>query len=179
MSRWTSNRRPSMPSSEVTTSITDVRRTPGVSGRSIGALQNLAEVAQSPYSWEDHDMAAICRLPPSPSIVASVDHSFLELCGESHLRNPLRGNLHGGICEGGERRGGHGRPKRHEAGNCGYSQGKTYSPPGSPLLGEMSGLRGQGTRSSGRRRTVLLCAREFRYALLQHVKRDEVMPPSV
>jgi hypothetical protein len=27
----------------------------------------------------------------------------------------------------------------HEAGNGGYSQGKTYSTPGSPLLGEMSG----------------------------------------
>jgi hypothetical protein len=37
----------------------------------------------------------------------------------------------------------------HEAGNGGYSQGKTYSTPGSPLLGEMdliqASRRGSGT----------------------------------
>jgi hypothetical protein len=36
MSLWTSSRRPSTPSSEATTGITDVRRTPGASGSSIG-----------------------------------------------------------------------------------------------------------------------------------------------
>ncbi len=38
----------------------------------------------------------------SGSIVELVDslyHTLLELCGESHLRNPLRGNLHGGVGE--------------------------------------------------------------------------------
>jgi hypothetical protein len=32
-----------------------------------------------------------------PSFVVPMDHSFLKLRGESRLRNPLRGNLHGGI----------------------------------------------------------------------------------
>jgi hypothetical protein len=54
----------------------------------------------------------IYRTPPLPSFVATLDHTFLELCGESYLRNPLRGNLHGGVCEGGERWCCHGGPKR-------------------------------------------------------------------
>src|SRR5205823_12404863 len=50
------------------------------------------------------DVGEICRNPPSPPIVAPLDHPFLERGGESRLRNPLHGNLHGGICEGREHR---------------------------------------------------------------------------
>src|SRR5207302_5359454 len=46
----------------------------------------------------------ICPNPPSPPIVAPMDHTFLGRGGESRLRNPLHGNLHGGICEGRQHR---------------------------------------------------------------------------
>ena len=68
-----------------------------------GGLPNLAEVAQSPNAREGNDVDEVHCIPSSPSLVASADHPFLEQCGESRLRNPLRGNLHGGVCEGGGR----------------------------------------------------------------------------
>src|ERR1700746_1175781 len=74
-------------------------------------------------------------MPPSPPLVAALDHTFLELCGEWHLRNPLRGNLHGGVCEGGERWGCHGRPKRARSWKRRQQPRKAYTTPGSPLLG--------------------------------------------
>ena len=89
-----------------------------------GSPKHLAEMAQSPNSREEDDVGELCRTPPSPSFVASMDHTFLELCGESHLRNPLRGNLHGGVCEGGELGAATVDLNGHEAGNGGYSQGR-------------------------------------------------------
>jgi hypothetical protein len=94
-------------------------------------------VAQSPNSGEGTDVGAIYRIPPSPSLVASLDHTFLELCGEWHLRNPLRGNLHGGVCERGERRCCHGRPKRARSWKRRIAK-EDLQRSGSPLLGEMS-----------------------------------------
>ena len=59
---------------------------------------------ESPNSWKGNDLGKIQCLPASPSFVVPMDHSSLALCGESCLRNPLRGNLYGGVCEGRERR---------------------------------------------------------------------------
>src|SRR5580658_463524 len=89
-----------------------------------GGLPHLAKVAQSPNSWEEANVGEIYRTPPPPSFVASLDHTSLELYGESHLRNPLRGNLHGGVCEGGELGAATVDLNGHEAGNGGYSQGR-------------------------------------------------------
>jgi len=95
-------------------------------------------------TWENY--TELLRRHP---FVASLDHTFLELCGEWHLRNPLRGNLHGGVCEGGERWCCHGRPKRARSWKRRIQPRKTYSAPGSPLLGEMSGKRCQDLTDSG------------------------------
>ena len=84
-----------------------------------GSLPHLANVAQSSNSREEANVGEIYRTPPSPSFVAPSDNTFLELCGESRLRNPLRGNLHGGICEGGEVSGAMVDLNAHEAGNGG------------------------------------------------------------
>jgi len=77
-----------------------------------GRLQYLAEVAQSPNAREGNDVGEVHPIPSSPSLIASVDYASLAMCGESCLRNPLRGNPHGGICEGRGRWCCHGRPKR-------------------------------------------------------------------
>jgi RNA-directed DNA polymerase len=69
----------------------------------------------------------------------------------------LRGNLHGGICEGRERWCCHGRPKRTRSWKRRTQPRNTYSTPSSLLLGEMSEcaicreLRGKST----------LCERQF------------------
>ncbi len=95
------------------------RRTPEHLEVLSGGLPHLAKVAQSSNSWEQANVGEIYRTPPSPSFVASSDHTFLELCGESRLRNPLRGNLHGGVCEGGECGAAMVDLNAHEAGNGG------------------------------------------------------------
>jgi hypothetical protein len=84
-----------------------------------GGLPHLAKVAQSSNSRKEANVGEIYRTPPSPSFVAPSDNTVLELCGESRLRNPRRGNLHGGICEGGEVSGAMVDLNAHEAGNGG------------------------------------------------------------
>jgi len=74
-------------------------------------------------------------LPSSPPLVASVDHPTLAMCGESCLRNPLRGNPHGGVCEGRGRWCCQGRPKRAPSWKRPIQPRNTYSALASLLLG--------------------------------------------
>src|SRR5215469_5672579 len=57
------------------------------------------------------------------------------LRGEVRLEEPATGNLHGGVCEGGEFLGGHGEPKRARNWKRWKQPRAAYSLPGSPLLG--------------------------------------------
>ena len=102
-----------------------------------GGLQNLAEVAQSPNAREGNAVDEVYGITSSPSLVASVDHPFLELCGESRLRNPLRGNLHGGVCEGRGRWCCYGQPNRARSWKRRTQPRNAYSAPRSLLLGEI------------------------------------------
>ena len=71
-------------------------------------------------------------LPPGSDIPGRTRRVLLE--------EPAAGNLHGGVCEGGDPRWCHGRPKRARSWKRRIQPRKTYSPSGSPLLGEMSDL---------------------------------------
>ena len=100
-----------------------------------GRLQYLAEVAQSPNAREGNDVGEVHTPPSSPSLVATVDHASLAMCGESCLRNPLRGNPHGGVCEGRGRWCCHGRPKRARSWKRPIQPRNAYSALASLLLG--------------------------------------------
>jgi len=54
------------------------------------------------------------------------------------LEEPAAGNLHGGVCEGGVFRWGHGGPKRARSWKRRIQPRKHLQPIGTPLLGEMS-----------------------------------------
>src|SRR6516162_3517443 len=88
-----------------------------------GRLQYLAEVAQSPNAREGNDVGEVHPTPSSPSLVATVDHASLAMCGESCL-----GTRCVEICTVGSVRGENVGAATvdlngHAAGNGRYSQG--------------------------------------------------------
>jgi hypothetical protein len=101
-----------------------------------GSRTNLAEVAQSPHARKPIDAGAIYRAPSTSSVAAATDPTCLEVIGETCLRNPLREICTVGSVREETSRGCHGGPKRARSWKRRTQPRKTYSFPGSPLLGE-------------------------------------------
>src|SRR4030095_8567394 len=55
-----------------------------------GRRKDLEEVAQSPDAREPDDVGEIQTTPSSVSVAVTSDSTFLDVPGESRLRNPLR-----------------------------------------------------------------------------------------
>src|SRR5712691_977649 len=101
-----------------------------------GHRKDLEEVAQSPHAREPDDVGAIYPTPSSASSAAASDSTSLDVPGESCLRNPLREICTVGSVREETSRWCHGRPKRARSWKRQKQPRKTYSPSGSPLLGE-------------------------------------------
>jgi hypothetical protein len=101
-----------------------------------GRRKDLEEVAQSPHAREPADVGEIYRAPSSASSAAASDSTSLDVPGESGLRNPLREICTVGSVREETSRWCHGRPKRARSWKRRTQPRKTYSPSGSPLLGE-------------------------------------------